>query len=81
MPKRISERMFRDIENMLSVGDRSYVEIADVAGVAQSLVCSIANGEHFYQRDSAAQERRLKRRSQGRPSYLPTPEQIELECS
>jgi hypothetical protein len=73
MPKRITMKVFEEIERLLKLGAHTYTEIAATVGVEQSLVCTIAKGKHHYQVYSAPRS--------SRPTYLPTPEQIESECA
>ncbi len=56
------------------------MKIGAKVGVAGSLVEKIKKGDHFYQCDSAEQVRR-RGYSARRETYLPSPEQIELECA
>jgi hypothetical protein len=73
MPKRITKQVFDEIERLLELGGRTYVEIAAKVGVEAALVSSIASGKHRYQAHSAPVSRR--------PIYLPTPLEIEAGCA
>ena len=78
MPKLISEKTFQTIEIMLEAGGQSYADIAEAVGVEQSLVCTIARGKHSY---SAKRDKLRRSRADTQQIYLPTPEQIEIECA
>jgi hypothetical protein len=73
MPKRITEQVFEEIERLLELGGRTHTEIAAMVGVVPTLVDTIARGRHHYQVYSAPISRR--------PTYLPTPGEIEAECA
>ena len=73
MPRRITKKVFEEIELLLELGRHTYTEIAATVGVEQSLVCTVAKGKHHYQVYSAPRS--------SRPTYLPTPEKIESECA
>ena len=75
MPKLISEKTFQTIEIMLEAGGQSYADIAEAAGVEQSLVCTIARGKHSY---SAKRDKLRRSRADTQQIYLPTPEQHRL---
>jgi hypothetical protein len=73
MPKRITKQVFEEIDRLLELGGRTHVEIAAMVGVVPTLVDTIARGRHHYQLYSAPRS--------NRPTYLPTPGEIEAECA
>ena len=73
MPRRITKEVFEEIERLLELGGHTHTEIAASVGVVPSLVDTISRGRHHYQVYSAPRS--------SRPTYLPTPEQIEFECA
>jgi hypothetical protein len=73
MPKRIKRQVFDEIDRLLELGGRTHTEIAAMVGVVPTLVDTIARGRHHYQLYSPPRS--------SRPTYLPTPGKIEVECA
>jgi hypothetical protein len=73
MPKRITKKVFDEIERLLELGGRTHTEVAATVGVGPTLVETIARDKHHYQLYSGP--------ISCRPTYLPTPGEIETECA
>jgi len=83
MPKLMSKRTFRQIEELLQT-HLPHKTIGLYVGVNSSAVGRIAQGKHFYQQSEEEKDRRQNlthgQRRGDRPGYMPTPEEIKFEC-
>ena len=89
MNNQISRERFQAVVDRLAEGPVAFLIVARDLGVPIECVVRIADGKHAYQNGSRKGERTgnslaansPRRELKGNAVYLPTPEQIEIECA
>jgi hypothetical protein len=87
MPYLISVETFEAVKERLKSGSPAFPVVAKELGISVATVTRIAEGRHVYQTEeqlqtsgSGASRKSFRAVGEQREVFLPTPEQIEIEC-
>ncbi len=81
MPYLISLETFEAVKERFKSGPPDFSVISKELGVSVTTVRRIVEGKHYYQCDSAEQDRLCESWAGKQHIYLPTPEQIKSESA